>query len=104
MIQGGDIVNYDGTAGESIYGPHFEDESFQVKHSVGGLVSMVNEGQPNTNSSQFIITTVSCEHLDGTNVAFGKVLRGMGIVYELNGVKTVKDSPIEVTFRYYLGW
>lgn len=96
MIQGGDIINFDGTGGESIYGPHFEDESFQISHSHGGLLSMVNEGHPNSNSSQFIITTAPCIHLDNTNVVFGKVIKGMGIVKEINNVPVVKDLPVEV--------
>ncbi|XP_012288148.1 peptidyl-prolyl cis-trans isomerase D [Orussus abietinus] len=95
MIQSGDIVNFDGTLGESIYGPHFDDENFEIPHSSAGLLSSVNEGRPNTNSSQFIITTVPCPHLDGTNVVFGKVLRGLGVVMELNQVPTMKDTPVE---------
>ncbi|XP_032663670.1 peptidyl-prolyl cis-trans isomerase D isoform X2 [Odontomachus brunneus] len=95
MIQSGDIVNFDGTSGESIYGPYFEDENFQLKHTSAGLLSMVNEGKPNTNSSQFIITSVPCFHLDDTNVVFGKVVKGMGVVMELNKVRTVKDAPVD---------
>ncbi|XP_014487537.1 PREDICTED: peptidyl-prolyl cis-trans isomerase D isoform X2 [Dinoponera quadriceps] len=95
MIQGGDIVNFNGTSGESIYGPYFEDENFHLKHTTPGLLSMVNEGKPNTNSSQFIITCVPCLHLDDTNVVFGKVIRGMGVVLELNSVSTVKDIPVD---------
>ncbi|KAG7198420.1 hypothetical protein KM043_005808 [Ampulex compressa] len=95
MIQGGDIVNFDGTSGESIYGQHFEDESFQLSHLSEGLLSMVNEGQPNSNSSQFIITTSPSTHLDNTNVVFGKVLKGMGVVLEINQVPTVKDIPLK---------
>ncbi|KAF7988196.1 hypothetical protein HCN44_007690 [Aphidius gifuensis] len=95
MIQGGDIINFDGTGGESIYGSYFEDENFNIKHKEGGLLSMVNEGKPNTNSSQFIITTEPSYQLNDTNVVFGKVIKGFGAVQELNEVDVVNDKPIE---------
>ncbi|XP_057330366.1 peptidyl-prolyl cis-trans isomerase D [Microplitis mediator] len=97
MIQGGDIINFDGTGGESIYGPHFEDENFKIQHSTKGLLSTVNKGKPHTNNSQFIITTEISGHLDNTNVVFGKVLRGMGIVQELSEGPIVKDKPLQVS-------
>lgn len=95
MIQGGDIINFDGTGGESIYGPHFEDESLKTPHLDAGLVSMVNEGRPHTNSSQFVITAMSCRHLDDTNVVFGKVRKGMGAVMEINKAPTINQKPEE---------
>lgn len=95
MIQGGDIINFDGTNGESIYGKQFEDENFKLSHTQAGLLSMVNKGYPNSNSSQFVITVSASIHLDKTNVVFGKVLKGMGVVYEISQVKTVKDIPIQ---------
>ncbi|XP_046745157.1 peptidyl-prolyl cis-trans isomerase D [Diprion similis] len=93
MIQGGDIINFDGSGGESIYGSNFEDESFEYKSIEQGCLVMVNEGSRNSNSSQFVITAVPCPHLDETNVAFGKVLKGMGVVLEVNQVETIKDVP-----------
>lgn len=101
MIQGGDIINFNGTSGESIYGIKFEDEHFGLTHSSGGLLSMVNEGYPNSNSSQFIITISATSHLDNTNVVFGKVLKGMGVVLEVSQIRTDNDIPVEVN-KYFI--
>ena len=50
MAHGGDIINKDGSGGESIYGSKFLDESFSIKHKNRGDLSMANTG-PNTNAS-----------------------------------------------------
>ncbi|XP_067663824.1 peptidyl-prolyl cis-trans isomerase D-like [Haliotis asinina] len=94
MIQGGDFSNHNGTGGESIYGAKFDDEGFPYKHDVPGLLSMANSG-PNTNGSQFFITTVPTPHLDGKHVVFGKVISGMGIVSELENVEKNGEKPVQ---------
>lgn len=94
MIQGGDFTRGNGTGGESIYGEKFDDENFIHKHNKAGLLSMANAG-PNTNGSQFFITTVPTPHLNGIHVVFGEVIKGMEVVRKIERVTTNSvDKPL----------
>uniref|UniRef100_A0A672L3P1 Peptidyl-prolyl cis-trans isomerase n=1 Tax=Sinocyclocheilus grahami TaxID=75366 RepID=A0A672L3P1_SINGR len=77
MCQGGDIANQDGTGGKSIYGGKFEDESFEVRHTGPGLLSMANRA----------------EHLDFKHVVFGFVKDGMDVVRRIGELGAKDGKP-----------
>jgi peptidyl-prolyl cis-trans isomerase B (cyclophilin B) len=74
MIQGGDPTG----TGRGGPGYKFEDERNPQKHQAGSL-SMANAG-PNTNGSQFFITHVVTNWLDGKHTVFGKVVKGQEVI------------------------
>ena len=95
MIQGGDPTGT-GSGGASLWGKEFSDEcSPSVKFDKPGLLAMANRG-PNTNGSQFFITTVATPWLNMKHTIFGQVTSGYEIVKKMEAAKTgLNDKPVE---------
>lgn len=94
MIQSGDPTGT-GRGGQSKWGKPFEDEfAPNVVFDKVGILAMANRG-PNTNTSQFFITTGPAYWLNGRHTIFGKVVEGYENVKKLEGVKTGRgDRPV----------
>ena len=76
MIQGGDPTG----TGRGGPGYQWKDEqsALKIPHA-RGVLSMANAG-PNTNGSQFFITHVNTDWLNGKHAVFGKVTSGIEVV------------------------
>ncbi|MCF6205526.1 MAG: peptidylprolyl isomerase [Sulfurovum sp.] len=94
MIQGGDPTGT-GRGGESIWHKEFKNEyAPNLTFDRPFLLAMANHG-PNTNGSQFFITTVPTPHLNGGYTIFGEVIKGKDVVRKIENVTTgAGDRPL----------
>lgn len=87
MIQGGDPTET-GKGGNSIWGKPFKDEVItSVEFNKSGLLAMANAG-PDTNGSQFFITTVETPWLNMRHTIFGEVISGYDVVQKIEATPT----------------
>ncbi|MBN1403682.1 MAG: peptidylprolyl isomerase [Opitutales bacterium] len=95
MIQGGDPTGT-GRGGESLWGRPFKDECVPVAtFTKKGILAMANAG-PNTNGSQFFITTALTPWLNGRHTIFGEVIEGYDVVEAIqNAPRGPMDKPVE---------
>ena len=90
MVQGG-CPQGTGTGGP---GYKFEDEARNGLTHERGVLSMANAG-PNTNGSQFFITHIVTDWLDGKHTVFGQVTQGQDVVNAVKGGDTLKSVTIQ---------
>ena len=95
MIQGGDPTGT-GSGGTSLWGKDFADEiSPDLVFDKPGILAMANRG-PDTNGSQFFITTVPTTWLNGRHTIFGVVSQGYDVVSKIEGTPTgTGDRPVQ---------
>ena len=94
MIQGGDPTGT-GRGGSSIWGEPFKDEfDSSVQFDKPAIVAMANSG-PNTNGSQFFITTAKTPWLNMRHTIFGEVASGYDVVRKIENISTdTSDKPL----------
>jgi len=92
MLQDGDPL------GTGFGGPGYDfDDEFHpdLRHSFPGVLSMANSG-PNTNGSQYFITTVPTTWLDDAHAVFGRVIDGMQVCYDIEELpRDGNNKPLE---------
>ncbi|PCI77798.1 peptidylprolyl isomerase [Candidatus Aerophobetes bacterium] len=94
MCQGGDPTGT-GAGGNSMWNKPFRDEFHKtLSFSKKGLLAMANKG-PNTNTSQFFITTAKTPWLNNKHTIFGRVVKGFNVLDAIEKCGTQSGKPKE---------
>uniref|UniRef100_A0A803MJT1 peptidylprolyl isomerase n=1 Tax=Chenopodium quinoa TaxID=63459 RepID=A0A803MJT1_CHEQI len=92
MAQGGDLLRKEGSAGESIYGDRFPDESPKLKHDEAGLLSM-SIADRDVRGSIFSLLFKANQNLDRKNIVFGKLVHGHEVLKKIEDAGDEDGSP-----------
>ncbi|CAH0480349.1 unnamed protein product [Peronospora belbahrii] len=95
-VVGGDVLSGNGTGGHAALEEdqrYFDDENYALQFSEQGVLGMANAGI-NKNASQFFISLKPLPHLNGRNVAFGKIVEGKSVLTSIQGVYCVQHKPL----------
>ncbi|MGL5348905.1 MAG: peptidylprolyl isomerase [Peptostreptococcaceae bacterium] len=97
MIQGGDPEGTGmGGPGYTIAGEFTKNNFKNDLAHTEGVLSMARSQAKDSAGSQFFIVTKEASHLDGDYASFGKVIKGMDIVHEIENVETgAQDKPVK---------
>ncbi|SZF05876.1 unnamed protein product [Blumeria hordei] len=88
VVQGGNIIGWNGFNREFIKRYQLEDETPELEHDRPFLLSMANSSS-GLNRYRFLITTVPAPHLNGIQVVFGEVIQGRAIVNLIESLPTL---------------
>jgi cyclophilin family peptidyl-prolyl cis-trans isomerase len=108
LVQGG-AVNADGTGTSGLPGTPFGNEPVQsLAFSGGGLLALANNGLPNSDDSQFFVTTAAEHSLDYGYTVFGELVAGQSMLAKmltvptttnpgLGGEQSLPINPVKIT-------
>lgn len=101
IIEGGDVLFRDGTGNVSVFYDEsksdeqearlFEDETFGLPH-IAHVITMANEGRPNSNGSRFMITLQPQPQLNNKNVVFGRICQGIDVLRKIGQTPVVRRT------------
>lgn len=94
FISGGDVLGMNGCGGHSSFETkYFDDENFALQFSEPGVIGMASPGV-DKNGSQFVLAMKPMPHLNGKNVAFGKVVEGFDVLEQVSKIFSVRGKPL----------